>query len=287
MRVRIVFLLKNKGSFIPFHHQYLLAQLVKGVIVKGGREEYFDYEFYNFSGLKGQTKISRNGLHYYSTKVTLVLSSPNKDFIDYFLEELFKIPQVDIGNLYLTPLNVEKEQLPEFGESMTYICISPTVPLEPSFYDMEGKRFVSPESDHFSDRLYESTTARMEKIGKYTPEQLDSFFKFQVVPDQGYLNKIKESQKKFARIYPMYHQDVKYEVRGYTFPFTLYAAPEVQEFVFICGLGMFANKGFGMLDLANVDPSNRTEEYQFNNPAHEEKKETTYPTPNVKRQDGI
>jgi CRISPR-associated endoribonuclease Cas6 len=51
-------------------------------------------------------------------------------------------------------------------------------------------------------------------------------------------------------------------VRGYTFPFTLYAKKEVQEFVFTCGLGAFTHKGFGMLDLANADISKRATPYE-------------------------
>jgi CRISPR-associated endoribonuclease Cas6 len=102
----------------------------------------------------------------------------------------------------------------------------------------------------------------MEALGSYSNEQLASFSKFQLVPDENYLRKIRENQKKFARIYPVYDQDVKYEVRGYTFPFVLYAAKEVQEFVFNGGLGSFTHKGFGMLDLANTDPSKRTTAYR-------------------------
>ncbi len=154
------------------------------------------------------------------------------------------------------------EQKPEINDAMKYICISPLVLMRPQFSDSEGKKFISPESDTFSDLLFESTMLRMEKLGKYTVDELASFNKFQIVPDEDYLRKIHESQKKFARIYPVYDQDVKYEIRGYTFPFTLYAAPEVQHFVFICGLGAFAYKGFGMLDIANSDPSKRTIEYR-------------------------
>jgi CRISPR-associated endoribonuclease Cas6 len=46
---------------------------------------------------------------------------------------------------------------------------------------------------------------------------------------------------------------VKYEVRGYTFPFTLFAAKEVLQFVYDNGLGFFTHKGFGMLDISNND----------------------------------
>lgn len=265
MRIRLIFILKNKGGYVPFHHQYLLTQLIKGVLLKGGREEYFYYKGYNFSGLKGQTKISRNGLHFFSSRVTLVLSCLDKDFVDYFVKNVFDFPQLEVGNLTLIPEAVEEEEIPDFEEMNKYICISPIVLSEPKFNDSEGKKFIHPETDEFSDFLYESTILRMSQSGLFTPEQLKTFFKFQLVPDNSYLTKIEQSQKKFARIYPVYDLDVKYEVRGYTFPLTLYAAPEVQKFVFVLGLGAFTHKGFGMLDIANADPTKRTKEYKIEN----------------------
>lgn len=263
MRARIIFILKNRGSYVPFHHQYMLAQIVKGILVKGGERQFIESKLYNFSGLKGQTKVSRNGLHFYSTRVTLVLSSANKDFIDYFLKHLFSLPQIEVGTMVLIPEAVEKEIHPEVKDVMKYVCISPLVLVKPSFYDERAKKFIPPQTDAFSDLLYDSTMIRMEQSGSYSAEELTSFYKFQLVPDNEYLNKIREQQKKFARIYPLYDQDVKYEVRGYTFPFTLYAAKEVQEFVFTNGLGMYTHKGFGMLDLAQADPGKNTEKYEI------------------------
>ncbi len=262
MRVRIIFILKNKGAFVPFHHQYLLAQQIKGLILNGGNEEFRDFNFYNFSGLKGQTKISRNGLHFFSNRVTLVFSSSNKEFLDYFLKQLFSLPNIDIGNLVLIPESVETEETPDLKNVDKFICISPIVIIKPKFNSSDSKRFISPELDEFSDRLYESTMLRMQNLLAFTEEQLASYNKFQLVPDVNYLRKIKESQKKFARIYPLYDQDVKYEIRGYTFPFTLYAEAEVKEFIFHCGLGEFAHKGFGMIDIANSDPAQRTIPYK-------------------------
>jgi CRISPR-associated endoribonuclease Cas6 len=248
---------------VPFHHQYLLAQLIKGLILQGGDRKYRDFVNYNFSGLKGQTKISRNGLHYYSSRITLVLSSSDKDFIDYLLKVLFTYDQVEVGNLVMVPEFVEEEKMPDITEATKFICISPLVLLKPEFNDATAKSFISPTSDQFSDMLYESTIYRMEQEGSFSQEQLSSFYKFQVVPDRGYLNKIREGQKKFARIYPLFDQDVKYEVRGYTFPFTLYAAREVQEFIFSNGLGSCTHKGFGMLDIANSDPTQRAARYEL------------------------
>lgn len=241
----------------------MLAQMIKGILMRGEVQEMIDYSFFNFSGLKGQTKVSRKGLHFYSSRVTLVLSSPNKAFVDYFLSNLFKFEQIEIGALFLKPEAVELEETVNFEESIKFICISPLVLLSSTFNDSTAKRFIQPETDSFSDILYESTIQRMEETGSFSEAQLKSFYKFQLVPDKSYIARLTAAQKKFARIYPVFDQDVKYEIRGYTFPFTLYAAPEVQEFVFHCGLGQFTHKGFGMLDVANSNPSTRVLNYEF------------------------
>jgi len=238
---------------VPFHHQFLLAQTIKGLIMLGKNEKFFSYTQYNFSGLKGQIKISRKGLHFYSSKVTLVFSSGDKEFLDYFSSVLFAQKELLVGALQLIPESIENEDPVSITDSVKFLCISPIVLVPASFNDESGKRFISPELDEFSDLLYDSTIARMEASGKFKPEQLADFYKFQLVADREYINRIQASHKKFARIYPLYDLDIKYEVRGYTFPFTLYAPQPVQQFVYENGLGHFSHKGFGMLDVAQAD----------------------------------
>ena len=162
-----------------------------------------------------------------------------------------------VGNLHLVPESVESEEPVAIGDEARFLCISPIVLIPAAFNDERGKKFISPESDEFSDLLYESTLSRMEATGKFTTEQLAAFYKFQILPDSGYIQRIQSSHKKFARIYPLYDNDIRFEVRGYTFPFTLYASKEVQQFVYENGLGYFTYKGFGMLDIANNDSIHR------------------------------
>lgn len=238
---------------MPFHHQFLLAQTIKGLLVTGGRKEYLNYTQYNFSGLKGQIKISRKGLHFYSSKVTLVFSTSDKGFLDYLVATLFEQKELVIGSLQLVPESVENEEPVVISESVKFLCISPIVVLPASFNDESSKRFVLPDTDEFSDLLYDSTIQRMEASGKFTTAEIADFYKFQLVPDKDYINRLQSSHKKFARIYPLYDSDIKYEVRGYTFPFTLYAPQPVQQFVYENGLGHFSHKGFGMLDVASPD----------------------------------
>jgi CRISPR-associated endoribonuclease Cas6 len=241
----------------------LLAQVIKGLLIFGPDTGYRDYKQFNFSGLKGQTKISRKGLHFYSSKVTLVFACPDQAFLDYFIKQLFEQKEVIVGNLHLIPDSIETEVPVQVKDEAKFLCISPIVLIPASFNDESGKKFISPEGDEFSDLLYESTLARMEATGKYTAEQLTSFYKFQIVPDADYIQRIQLLHKKFARIYPLYDSDVKFEVRGYTFPFTLYASKEVQQYVYDNGLGHFTHKGFGMLDVAQNDAIQQAEEQEL------------------------
>jgi CRISPR-associated endoribonuclease Cas6 len=264
LRVRIVFSLKNRGAEVPFHHQHLLSHMIKGVLMSASDKQFPDFSDYNFSGLKGQTKISRKGLHFYSSRVTMVFSCYDKEFIDYFLAQLFAFPEITIGNLKLSPEAVELEELSEeLSESTKFVCISPVVLKIPKFQSDEAKAFIHPNLDDFSDMLYDSTMERMEKSKRFNSEKIASFYKFQVEADRHYLEKLSNENKKFARIYPVYNQDIKYEVRGYTLPFTLYAAPEVQNFIFDSGLGNLAHKGFGMIDVAGASKSKKITAYEF------------------------
>lgn len=262
MRVRIIFRLQNRGGVVPFHHQHLLAQWIKGVIVKSGNTKYINYKTYNFSGLKGQTRVSRKGLHFYSSKITLVFSSQDENFVDFFIKQIMTQKQIEIGALKLEPEEVDIEKQINLDNPVNFVCLSPLIIVKPVFDDKSIKKFIHPKMDEFSDHIYNCTLLRMQKEANYNNEELEEFYKFQLVPDIAYIRKLDERQKKYARIYSVFSDDLKFEVRGYTFPFKLYASPEVLDFVFNNGIGYFTHKGFGMLDLAGSDPNSRIETYE-------------------------
>ncbi len=229
----------------------------------GPDKTYLNFQQFNFSGLKGQTKVSRKGLHYFSSRVTLVFACADKPFLDYFIARLFEQKEIIVGNLHLVPESVESEEPVKIGAESRFLCISPVVVLPAAFNDDRSKKFVSPDTDEFSDMLYESTLSRMEATGNFSSEQLTSFYKFQIVADSEYIQRIQNTHKKFARIYPLYDNDIRFEVRGYTFPFTLYAAQEVQQFIYENGLGYFTYKGFGMLDISNNNSISNTAQQEM------------------------
>lgn len=244
--------MKNKGAAIPFHHQYLISQIVKGLIASSGHADFTNYPYYSFSSLKGQTRVSKQGLHYQSSRVTIVLTSPNEEFVDFVIGRIFDQHQIEISTLAVIPEAIHQEEEVELAEEQKLICLSPMVVTQATLDSLAGTLFINPASDEFSDKLFESTMMRMEDAG-IDVDAIPNIQKFQVVPDMGYLEKMKASQKRIAWVYPVFDKEVRHEVRGYTFPFTLYAPAEVQGFLFSCGLGLYAEKGFGMLDVANAD----------------------------------
>lgn len=257
MRIRITFNVNNRGGLVPFHHQYIISELFRDILEEDNSDEFKNYPFYSFSGLKGQTRLSRNGLRYNSKKVTIVVSSVSEPFIRHIVELILKKDSIDIAELNITPEIAEEEVSVSFDGESKFLCISPLVVTSPEEDPTIAKEFVDPTSDTFSDYLFEATINRMASFG-IDVDSIPNIEKFQLVPDKEYLEKLRSSNKKFARIYPMYKNQEKLEVRGYTFPFTLFAAPEVQAFVYTCGLGSMCCKGFGMLDVVNSNPVERT-----------------------------
>lgn len=263
MRVRITFKLKNRGNYLPFHHQHLFSQLIKGMLVSAESNQYENFDLFSFSGLKGLTRVGRQGLQYNSNRVSLVLSSQNDDFVKHVLKLVFQRPSVTVGSLHLEPEYIEKEIAPEFENVSKLICLSPIVVLKAEFQNEQSKRFINPTHNEFSDILFETLLSNMDSSG-IKVEEIPDYHKFQIVPDEAYLEKTKKNGKKFSRVYTLYDKDLAYDVRGYTIPFQLYAPPKMQDFIFSCGLGNYTHKGFGMVDLANVDPLSRTENFAVN-----------------------
>ncbi|HET8858619.1 CRISPR-associated endoribonuclease Cas6 [Marivirga sp.] len=252
MRVRLIFKNKEKGANVPFHHQYYLFRFFKGLIKKCGKEEFNTFKHYNFSGLKGQTTVSKSGLHFYSSKITVVFSCSNQDFIDSIIDVLFSLPEIKLNGLTIIPHTVELEHKVDFSEETKYICLSPIVLLTPKFSSDTAKKFIHPESNEFIEIL---------KIALQEKNEVLNLGDFEFLPDGNYLKKLEDKGKKYSRVYPIYDQDVPYEVRGYTFPFTLNASPEFHQYIFENGLGLYNDKGFGMLDLAEVTPGSQTVPY--------------------------
>lgn len=250
MRVRVIFRLQNRGASVPFYHQNLLTDMLDSIVSEHTGE-------YHFSALKGQTRVSKGGLHYCSRRVTLVLSCINRKDCDDMLRKIFAQKLWEVGDLRLEPEFVELEREPELKEIVKFVCISPTI-LSSASSRRNLKEFLAPDNEAFTDLLYESTMNRMLHAGYIDSSDLHELTKFQLIPDRRYLEKIQQEEKKFARIYRVRQDNEEIEVRGYTFPFVLCAPLRVQQYIMAAGFGEFCDQGFGMLDLAHSDHASRT-----------------------------
>ena len=254
MRLRIIFQLLNQGGIVPFHQQALLSSFVYDFLPS----RLSSSDTWSFSGLKGQTKVTAKGLYYSSQKVTLVFSTPSRELAEAFVQAVFSNGVFGLAGLELQPIQVLEEIVEFETDTIKYICISPLVVLAEGFPDPELKQFISPASGSFADLLYESTVSRMEKAGYSLNKPEDVFFNFR--PDEEYLRRAKETDKKYSRIYSLEGFGNYEELRGYTLPFYLDAAPEIHEFIFHSGLGEATRYGFGMLDFAERAEKTRTKE---------------------------
>lgn len=243
MRLRFSFLVKNRGALLPFHHQYLITGLLKKIL----GDEKGTYPHMSFSGVKGQTRLGRNGLHYNSRKVTIIFSSLNHEYMQELSAAIMAQKELSVGSLHLMPETVEEEKARPLDSEIKYVCLSPV-----TFDNGDENQFLDPASNDFSDIMYESTVSRMEQFGVNVSE-IENIQRFQIVPDPEYIQKLSENGKKYSRMYSVKSHGVVHEPRGYTMPFTMFAAPEVQEFIFYCGLGAYTNYGFGLVDFSDAE----------------------------------
>ena len=93
---------------------------------------------YSFSSLKGTSKVQTGQIRFLSSKVSLVLSAPEADFIDELVKKIFDRRLVSFAKLTLVPKSFEVIPDPEFNTQMKYVCISPMVPQEAFLADEAG-----------------------------------------------------------------------------------------------------------------------------------------------------
>lgn len=245
MRIKISFLREHaSANSIPLHHQKLLAdslwELTDGITP--------DRTMFNFSSLKGTSKITNGFMRFLSSKITLVISSRNQEFAEALVKQIFDKPHLPVGKMNLIPKTYEVIPDPSFQTKMRYLCISPLILINPDKELDRAQEMIDPTSQQFSDILYNITLDRMEKAG-YTEAQLNEFAEFEAQPDMEYINKINESGKKYARFYKSAAGNT---MLGFLLPFTLHGHHDVHKFIWEAGLGVLTEEGYGMVDLVKT-----------------------------------
>jgi CRISPR-associated endoribonuclease Cas6 len=249
MRVKISFA-RNRGSnnSVPLHHQKIVSTFINELM----QEIPVSTEYFNFSSLKGTSKVQKGFMHFLSSKLSLVISSDNDAFVEELVKKIFEKPMVFIGKLELIPKTHQVIPAPEFKTKMKYIGISPLVLIDPDKDEMGAQVQMDPTSHEFSDFLYNTLIDRMEQRG-YTEQELNDFAVFEASPDKEYVDKINQLGKKYARIYKNNSDKI---MMGYLLPFTLHAHNTVHKYIWDCGLGVLSNQGYGMIDVVAEEYEN-------------------------------
>ncbi len=241
MRFKISFVREQSSSnSIPLHHQKLVTDALGSLIdpITSDRSQF------NFSSLKGTSKIQNGFMRFLSSKITLVVSGRNAESTEQLVESVFANKPISIGKMNLIPRQKEVIPDPDFQTKMRYLCISPLILVDPNKDAEKALEQFDPTSHQFSDVLFNVVLDRMEKSG-YTDEQLNDFAEFEFTPDMQYVTKIQESGKKFARQYKCVNG---IPMVGFLLPFTLHAHPDVHKFIWEAGLGVLTDEGYGMVD---------------------------------------
>ncbi len=242
MRFKISFIRdQSSANSIPLHHQKLLTDAL--VPLMEGISEIRKH--YNFSSLKGTSKIQNGLMRFLSSKITLVISGRKKEAAENLVQAIFDKKSLMVGKMKLIPRHKEIIADPDFQTKMRYLCISPLILADPNRDNQKAQDQVDPTSHQFSDLLYNAVLDRMEHSG-FTEAQLNEYAEFEVTPDMEYVHKVQESGKKFSRQYKSFSGQ---PMVGFLLPFTLHAHPDVHKFIWESGLGVLTDEGYGMVDV--------------------------------------
>jgi CRISPR-associated endoribonuclease Cas6 len=259
MRTKIS-LIKVQGNagLVPLHHQQIVSAFMEDMIREAGQTT----ERYIFSSLKGTSKVQNGQIRFLSNKVTLVIGSSDRDFLNKINEKIAEKKNHNIGKLSVMAKALEEIPDPDFKTVMKYVCISPIIPA-PAVEDGSPEPMaLDPMSHEFSDMLYSVVIDNMEKAG-FSEADLNSFAEFEVTPDVNYVNKLNEGGKKFARIYKNNQNKL---MMGYLLPFTMHAHPTVHKFIWESGLGLYGTHGYGMIDIVQPEGRKKSRRHQGNRP---------------------
>ena len=139
MRIKISFLREHaSANSIPLHHQKLLADGLGELM----DQVHSDRSVFNFSSLKGTSKITNGFMRFLSSKITLVISSSSNEFAEALVKQIFDKPFIEVGKMNLAPKTYEVIPDPAFQTKMRYLCISPLIMVNPDKEPEIGRAHV-------------------------------------------------------------------------------------------------------------------------------------------------
>lgn len=254
MRVKITFLLQ-RNSNLPVNYNYYLASLIYKILYHSSHKfsnflhnQGFEFEgkhfkLFTFSQLLFEKKrIEGDKIINLGENITWFISSIKDEFIQHFIDGLFKKSKITLEKETLLPERVETIAQPELDGTDKFTCLSPiTMSTKVDRNGSPHLHYLRIDEPGFKENVKENLIRKYNLIHGNAPQNTD----FEMEFNQGYLNANKTISRliNFKRI----------NIRGYTVPFIVKGNPELVKVGYECGFGDKNSLGFGMVKLLNEE----------------------------------
>ncbi|ADG13896.1 CRISPR-associated protein Cas6 [Methanocaldococcus infernus ME] len=235
MRVKVS-LSADEPFKISFNHQYYLASAIYNIVKEGNPNfaeklhKIRDFKFYTFSTLKLPRRvIYKDYLESYDGKAYFYVSSPNKEFIECFVNGLFEKGRIRVGNIIF---HIERISLLESPKEFKILKTLSPIYLKTKVE--EDGRLKTKDLLPTHSKFYENLKKNLKrKYEKYFNKECNLDFDFEIL-------KFKPKRVKIKGGY-LTCSDLVFKVWG---------DYELIKFGYDCGFGEKNSLGFGMVEVS-------------------------------------
>jgi len=227
-------------SFIYHHISLKLADFLHNQGYSYGKRRF---KLFTFSRINGRFQIQREKEEIVFTgPIHFHISSPVKDFIEQFAEDLARVPEVSINSNSFVITSIEVHFQPAISGSLIIRMLSP-VTVYSTLSTADGRKktyYYSPFEDEFSQLIRNNLIKKYQAFYDNSAPATD----FEISP----LGVTKNAEK----IIKYKPKDASYTlIKGWMGHYQLQGSPELISLAYDSGLGSKNPQGFGMFEIMN------------------------------------
>ena len=252
MRVKLTLMATGPKTALPLNYNHAVAGLIYRTLGSASEEfatklhdegfkaERRSFKLFTFSRLfANRSRVAGNRLLLESPQVTLLVSSPVADFVEYFVSGLFQSERFNIAGAEFKLAEAETIAPPEFSERMRFRALAP---ITESVRDEQNRvRYLGLEDDW--SEIIKGNLVR-KHIALHGREPSDSRLHWEW--DKVYIT---EQAKRNRRPSVLIEVSEGIKVRGWLVPFTIEGSKELIEIGYEAGFGKNNAMGFGMAEV--------------------------------------
>jgi CRISPR-associated endoribonuclease Cas6 len=255
MRVRLTLIAEQERARLPFDYQFAVASLIYRTLGEGSEEfaaylhdEGFTsqkrtFKLFTFSRLGLELRgRGGDGLELADPHVTLQVSSPVSQFVEHFVEGLFRSETFSIAYATFRLAGAETLAPPEFTDRMRFRALSPITESA----DAPGSRharFLDLSND-WSEIVRRNLLHKFRALHGREPDDERLSWAW----DREYVASAERPGRRLSTLSDIHG----IKVRGWLAPFTVAGSRELIEIGYEAGYGSRNSMGFGMAEAAHV-----------------------------------